>query len=203
MSTPGYAETALAFPCEGELLAGIVCLPKQPLGRGVLVVVGGPQYRAGSHRQFTLLCRALAAQGIAAMRFDCRGMGDSEGRMRTFEEIQPDVRAAVDQFFAQVPQLREVIIWGLCDAACAALFYAHLDRRVTGLVLLNPWVRTPEGIARAQLKHYYWSRLSSREFWCRMSLPPEKPNKPESKPEMLSSTLANRMFPPSKRLCRL
>lgn len=32
-------------------------------------------------------------------------------------------------------------------------------------VLLNPWVRTAEGLAKAQLKHYYWSRLTDRAFW--------------------------------------
>jgi alpha/beta superfamily hydrolase len=48
----------------------------------VLVIVGGPQYRAGSHRQFTLLARSLAEQGFAVLRFDYRGMGDSTGAMR-------------------------------------------------------------------------------------------------------------------------
>ena len=43
--------------------------------RGMLIVVGGPQYRAGSHRQFTLLARDVAATGVPTMRFDYRGMG--------------------------------------------------------------------------------------------------------------------------------
>jgi exosortase A-associated hydrolase 1 len=158
-------ERAIAFPCDLDQLVAIVSVPRRPLPRGVLLVVGGPQYRAGSHRQFTLLCRALAAQGIPAMRFDVRGMGDSEGEARNFEDIAPDMRAAIDRFFVELPALREVVIWGLCDAASAALTYAHLDPRVTGLVLLNPWVRTIEGFAKAQLKHYYWSRLTDRTFW--------------------------------------
>jgi hypothetical protein len=29
------------------------------------------------------------------------------------------------------------VIWGLCDGASAAMFYAEQDRRVSGLVLLN------------------------------------------------------------------
>lgn len=158
-------EQALVFSCGDAWLAGIISRPPRPLQRGVLVVVGGPQYRAGSHRQFTLLCRALAGRGIAAMRFDYRGMGDSEDEMREFEDILPDIHAAIDHFFMRVPELREVVIWGLCAAASAALFYAHQDPRVTGLVLLNPWVRTAAGIAKTQLKHYYWSRLTDQEFW--------------------------------------
>ena len=42
----------------------------------VLVVVGGPQVRAGSHRHFVQLARHLATHGHAVMRFDVRGMGD-------------------------------------------------------------------------------------------------------------------------------
>ena len=160
-----FEEQALVFSCGDARLIAIISSPANPLPRGVLIVVGGPQYRAGSHRQFTLLCRALAERGIAAMRFDYRGMGDSEGETRDFEDVRPDIRAAVDQFCVQVPGLREVAIWGLCDAASAALFYAHQDSRITGLVLLNPWVRTPAGIAKTRLKHYYWSRFIDKEFW--------------------------------------
>jgi exosortase A-associated hydrolase 1 len=53
----------------------------------------------------------------------------------------------------------------LCDAASAALFYAHKDNRVSGIVLLNPWVRTEAGLAEAYLRHYYWRRLIDPHFW--------------------------------------
>ncbi|MCC6531360.1 MAG: hydrolase 1, exosortase A system-associated [Burkholderiales bacterium] len=163
-----FFERASVFSCEGERAVAVSATPQVRFKRGVLIVVGGPQYRAGSHRQFTLLCRMLAAQGIAAMRFDYRGMGDSEGAPRTFEAVADDVRAAVDHFFGQHPDVREVALWGLCDAASAALFYARHDPRVTGLVLLNPWVRTAEGVARAYLKGYYAKRVLDTEFWGKM-----------------------------------
>ena len=156
---------ALVFECAGERLYGVLDVPAAPHQRGVLVVVGGPQYRAGSHRQFTLLARSLAAQGIAAMRFDYRGMGDSEGAMRDFEHVDQDLRAAIDTFFAEVPGLTEVVLWGLCDAASAAALYAAGDKRVAGLVLLNPWVRTESGEAKATLKHYYRARLLDAGLW--------------------------------------
>ena len=158
-------ERALAFACQGEWLYGIAHLPAQPAARGVLIVVGGPQYRAGSHRQFTLLARHLAAQGIPAMRFDYRGMGDSQGTPRNFDEIGDDIRAAVDIFIATAPGLQEVAIWGLCDAASAAIFYAPSDARICGLALLNPWVRTEQGMAQAYLKHYYLKRAFDPQFW--------------------------------------
>lgn len=160
-----FEDRALHFHCGDAALFGIASVPQQPGARGVLIVVGGPQYRVGSHRQFTLLARSLAAQGIAAMRFDYRGMGDSEGEARSFEDVDDDLRAAIDSFQQAVPAVREVVIWGLCDAASAAMFYACQDERVTGLVLLNPWARTTESHARATLKHYYGGRLLDAELW--------------------------------------
>ncbi len=160
-----FQERAIRFRCQQEWLYGILHMPQQPVARGVLIVVGGPQYRAGSHRQFVLLARHLTGRGIPVMRFDFRGMGDSDGEMRTFEQVGEDLRSAADCFFSECPFLKDIVIWGLCDAASAALFYAHQDQRVSGLVLLNPWVRTEQGIARAYLKHYYLERLFDPEFW--------------------------------------
>ena len=156
---------ALSFACGHHWLYAVLDVPAVPRRRGVLFVVGGPQYRAGSHRQFTLTARSLAAQGYAAMRFDYRGMGDSEGEMRDFETVADDLRAAIDAFFAAVPGMQEVVLWGLCDAASAALLYAAGDPRVAGLALLNPWVRTDAGQARATLRHYYRSRLLDPGLW--------------------------------------
>jgi exosortase A-associated hydrolase 1 len=160
-----FEERALVFSCADSWLYGILTLPVQSGSRGVLILVGGPQYRAGSHRQFTLLARLLAARGVPVLRFDYRGMGDSGGDARTFENIGDDLRCAIDEFLSQVPFLKDLVILGLCDAASAALFYAHKDQRVAGLILLNPWVRTDEGAARVYLKHYYIGRLFQREVW--------------------------------------
>ena len=73
-------EQTFLFDADDATLVGIVSVPTARVAStGVLVVVGGPQYRVGSHRQFVLLARALARRGIAAMRFDCAAMGDSAG----------------------------------------------------------------------------------------------------------------------------
>jgi exosortase A-associated hydrolase 1 len=160
-----FSERALRFSCHGAMLHAILSVPQKASSRGVLIVVGGPQYRAGSHRQFTLLARDLAAAGIPVMRFDYRGMGDSEGDPATFENVDEDLRAAIDFFCVELPYLKDIVLWGLCDGASAAIFYAPSDPRVSGTVLLNPWIRTEAGQARAHLKHYYRARLFDGELW--------------------------------------
>ncbi|MFP5391487.1 MAG: hydrolase 1, exosortase A system-associated [Gammaproteobacteria bacterium] len=138
-----FVQRALRFQCQGNCLLGIVDVPERPLPRGVLVLSCGQQYRVGAHRQFTLLARMLAPRGIPVMRFDCRGMGDSEGKPAPFDAQGDDLRAAIKEFFMQVPEMREVVLWGLDDAAAAATLFAPTEPRVRALILLNPWVRDP------------------------------------------------------------
>ncbi len=157
-------EKALVFNCKGTALYGVLHLPEIPSQAAVLIVVGGPQYRIGSHRQFILLARFLADRGVPVLRFDYRGMGDSEGET-TFERADDDIAAAVDSLRSAVPSVQKIVLLGLCDGASAALFYAHRDEIVKGLVLLNPWVRTSAGEAQAYVKHYYVDRLLKVDFW--------------------------------------
>lgn len=165
-----HAEHALLFDCASQPTVGILSLPAaQRPTLGLLVIVGGPQYRIGSHRQFVLMARHVAAQGFAAMRFDCRGMGDSWDAQRSFEDIEDDIASAVGSFFREVPSLERVILWGLCDGASAACLYAPRDPRIGGLILVNPWVHTPAGASATMLKHYYLKRLVSRAFWLKLA----------------------------------
>ncbi len=102
------------------------------------------------------------------MRFDTRGMGDSEGEFPEFENIDDDIDTAIGAFLEATPGLERVVLWGLCDAASAILFYAHRDSRVAGAVLVNPWVRTETGLARTHLRHYYSGQLANTAFWRRL-----------------------------------
>lgn len=168
MSDTTWREEAVTFECEGCRLVGIITRPAHATDSGVIIVVGGPQYRAGSHRQFTLLARQLGAHGIASIRFDYRGMGDSEGEFRNFEAVDADIRAAIDTLQSKLPDLRHFTLWGLCDAASAALYYGQTDPRVNALVLLNPWVHHEALAAKARLKHYYLARFLQKSFWSKL-----------------------------------
>jgi exosortase A-associated hydrolase 1 len=134
----------------------------------MLIVVGGPQCRVGSHRQFVHLARLGASVGVPTLRFDCRGMGDSEGEPRTFEEMDDDIASAIGALCGHVPEVRHVVLCALCDGASAVLQYLQRrgpDPRVAGLILMNPWTRTTAGEAETRVRHYYRERLLSADFW--------------------------------------
>lgn len=160
-----HTERFVRFDCDGDAMVGVCHLPQDTASNiGVLVIVGGPQYRVGSHRQFVALGRYLAQHGVPVLRFDSRGMGDSAGVARPFDGNGSDVRAAVDAFDAQFG-IKKIVLYGLCDAASSAMIYAHTDPRIVGLILLNPWVQTDAAQAKALVGHYYGGRLLSRAFW--------------------------------------
>ncbi|MCB1864014.1 MAG: hydrolase 1, exosortase A system-associated [Chromatiales bacterium] len=140
-----------------------------PAGRsvGVLIVVGGPQYRVGAHRSFVMFARAIAEAGFPVLRFDLPGMGDSSGAPRPFDALDAVLRDAIDTLSSRAG-CRSVVIWGLCDAASAAMLYAATDPRVRGIVTANPWVRSAAGAARARLRGYYLRRLASPSFWAKL-----------------------------------
>jgi exosortase A-associated hydrolase 1 len=161
-------ERPVVMKCGADSLVGIFTAGFHQPGAarpGIVIVVGGPQYRIGSHRQFVVQSRGWAAAGYDVLRFDYRGMGDSTGSPRSFESIHEDISAAIDGMLRESAFVPGVVLFGLCDAASAILMYAPKDSRVLGLMLANPWVRTQASEARATLWHYYPRRLLQPSFW--------------------------------------
>lgn len=171
MAMPGgFSEVPVIFEVRGVQCVGVLSLPdgQADVDVAVIVVVGGPQYRVGSHRQFVLLARDLAGAGIPVFRFDYRGMGDSDGVQQSFEHIDEDLRAVVKLVCKRV-ETNRVVLWGLCDGASAAMMYAPQDPSVIGIACANPWARSEGGLARARIKHYYVRRLVSKDFWAKFA----------------------------------
>ncbi len=160
-------ETLLEFGPEQSLVGVLTCpgrkVERQPIG--VVIVVGGPQTRVGSHRQFVLLARALAASGDPCLRFDYTGMGDSPGPLPDFETAGGDIGLACDALLVAEPGCRHLALWGLCDGATAALFHAQGDHRVSAVIAANPWARSESTRSAALVQSHYRSRLRSRDFW--------------------------------------
>ncbi|GGO21954.1 alpha/beta hydrolase family protein [Deinococcus humi] len=95
------------FSVDGQRLYGMLHTPDAtPPAQGwpsVVMVHGFTGNRIDHHRLLTLQSRVLAERGIASLRFDCRGSGDSQGdfsEMTVSREVE-DVRAAADYIRAQ------------------------------------------------------------------------------------------------------
>ncbi|MBK9363224.1 MAG: hypothetical protein IPM99_20030 [Rubrivivax sp.] len=97
------SERPLTFEAAGDTLLGVVHDGAAGTDVGVVIVVGGPQVRTGSHRQFVHTARHLAALGVTTLRFDVRGMGDSTGDLRSFEALGDDIGAAIDALLRARP----------------------------------------------------------------------------------------------------
>jgi uncharacterized protein len=81
-------EHAIHFDVQGQRLWGMLHLPvdvQKPVP-AVLILHGFTGQRMEPHRLFVLFSRLLAEHGIASMRFDFRGSGESEG---VFDEMTP------------------------------------------------------------------------------------------------------------------
>lgn len=159
----------LTFSCEGATLAGML----HPAGgdTGIVIVTGGVQTRAGSHRGFVELAERLAAADYPVLRFDRRGVGDSDGDDPGFRDSAPDIAAAVAALRNESPDIRQVVGWGLCDGASAlALHSAALG--LDGVILANPWTRDGDGATdlppRAAVAARYRERLASPSEWLRL-----------------------------------
>lgn len=155
----------LPFLCEGEtLLATLDGPPSATIGW--LFVTGGTQTRVGPHRLYERLAHVLAEAGQAVLRFDRRGVGDSGGADPDYEGSGSDLAAAVALLRAQIPGLRRIFGFGLCDGATALV----LNRERLGLdalALANPWAIEPHDDLppAAAIRGHYRHRIADPKAW--------------------------------------
>lgn len=156
---------------QGPIL-GILAEPEGRCNAAVLIVAGQPQTRVGAHRMFVDLARGLAAQGVASLRFDCGGWGDSPGDAGAFEASAPDIARAAAFLARSLNSDAPLWIWGLCDGASAAVLALPAVREAgvspAALCLVNPWVRSEASLGDAMIRTYYARRILSGEFWGRL-----------------------------------
>jgi len=161
-------EEPVQFRCYDKNLFGILHLPDNAIDIKsiLLMVVGGPQTRIGSHKLYVQLARKLASHGIAVFRFDYEGIGDSEGEWVSYKFAGPSILAALDYLSNRISSSKNIVLWSLCDGATAsAVFAASNQHRVNSMILCNPYLHTEQGRAKTFLKYYYVRRVMEKEFW--------------------------------------
>lgn len=129
----------------------------------IVILNAGIIHRVGPSRLHVLLARELAAAGYTTLRFDLSGIGDSAARsdgLPPLDAALADIREVLDWLEATRGG-RRVILAGLCSGAMHALCYAGSDKRVVGVVLLDPF--TPK--TRRYYVRHYGSRLLRARSW--------------------------------------
>jgi pimeloyl-ACP methyl ester carboxylesterase len=133
-------EHSITFGAGGGLV-GTLCLPAtgriSPLGQ--ILFNAGILHRVGPHRLNVKLARRLAARGMASLRFDLSGLGDSArpGAENSFEkQAVLDIQAAMDALSRASGASRFALL-GFCSGARHSYEAAAADARVAGIVLYD------------------------------------------------------------------
>jgi pimeloyl-ACP methyl ester carboxylesterase len=127
---PGVLERAVGFDSGGKTLRGVLSTPETSgrAVRGVVLLHGWATYRIGPHAMLVKLARELAGLGVAALRFDFRGRGESAGGFGEAgldEMIDDAARAAA--FLRGETRVERVAAVGLCSGANVGLAAAALE----------------------------------------------------------------------------
>lgn len=154
--------------CDGTALA--YSLDSGDRCVGLLIVSGGNEPRNGAFNAASLRASRIAQSGFPVLRFDRRGVGDSEGANHSYPSSQKDIAAATATLKRLCPHLRSVIAYGNCDGATALVLHSlgHFD----GLVLSNPWAFDRDTGARVhspqELRSRYGRKLTQPREWQRL-----------------------------------
>jgi pimeloyl-ACP methyl ester carboxylesterase len=174
-----WHETPVRFGRDG-MLVGVLCRPAGVPESDMALLIGNssgnPHY--GYARFAVALGRRLAGAGVASLRFDFAGLGDSvaagDAPGHCFEtDRSADIAAAIDALGAH--GYRRFAIAGLCSGAYHALHGALADARIGTLLLVNlPLFRWRVGDSVEFYNHAtenparFLAKLADRSVWSRL-----------------------------------
>jgi alpha/beta superfamily hydrolase len=133
-------EVSVSFGAQRHLSATLTLPADEPPARiGVVLLNVGIIHRIGPHRFNAKLARALAKAGVATLRLDLSGQGDSgtpNAALPFEQQAVADLQAAMDHF-QRMGNIGQFAIAGICSGAYVGLSAALADERVVALWMLD------------------------------------------------------------------
>lgn len=148
------ADSVTLRTLDGLHLAGTLTSPDTPASRGVVLVHGGGVTREEGGF-FTRLAAGMADGGVASLRFDIRGHGESEGQQEelTLATILNDIRVAI-AYIRKATVAQEIALLGASFGGGICAYYAaKRPEDLSRLVLFNPQL------------DYKWRTIDTRSYW--------------------------------------
>jgi len=139
---------------DGLRLAGTLVEPESPATRAVVLVHGGGVTREEGGF-FTRLADGLGEAGVASLRFDLRGHGDSEGLQQelTLSTILNDIAVAMTHVREATGTTRVSLLGQSFGGGICGYYAARRPEEVDRLVLLCPQI------------NYKRRTIDSRSYW--------------------------------------
>lgn len=136
---------------EAGVLRGMIHLPENKKPLGMVVIFHGyfSSNRVGPARLYIEMARMLSSCGFYVVRFDCLGVGDSDGEFSdvTLEsEIKDFTR--ISHFALKCDNIQSLTIIGHSMGANLAIYVATHFKEIEGLLLIAPDIDKLDGLNR-------------------------------------------------------
>ena len=152
-----------------ENMLGVYCEPTQGNSNStaVIMLTPGMLHHVGPMRLHVQLARQLAEQGVASLRFDLSGIGESlavASQGTSLERARREVGEAMGWLKSRFG-FEQFVLFGLCSGADDALATAVHDERVVGVAMIDGCAyRTSRFYRHVLLRKYLPKLLSIRKL---------------------------------------
>jgi pimeloyl-ACP methyl ester carboxylesterase len=161
IDTPEARERPVTFGANG--LFGMLCEPRDRFAFGPVVLITNTagSVHHGDSRLSVRIAREMARRGIASMRIDARGIGDSPPRIAQGPlDLVPSIHASttIEDVGTAAAWLKRkgyhtVISFGICSGAYSALRASLVEPALTAVIAVNiARFHIPEGMSMADLE---------------------------------------------------
>jgi pimeloyl-ACP methyl ester carboxylesterase len=145
IETPEAIERPVIFGAAG--LFGILCEPRDGLPGGPAIVITNTagSVHQGDSRLSVRMAREMAQRGIASLRFDARGIGDSparspDGTHDTVASIH--AQTTIEDVATAAAWLKRkgydnVVVFGICSGAYSALRASLIEPAIGAVIAVN------------------------------------------------------------------